>query len=90
MTSRDFAYWLQGFFEITDANSIQPPAMSLAPDQVTMIKRHLAMVFIHDIDPSMGGPEQQEKLNEAHSGTPPRPELPSRPPFSHDTTIYRC
>lgn len=68
MTSRDFAFWLQGFFEITDANSIQTPPMSLAPDQVSMIKRHLSLVFLHEIDPSMGGKEKQDELNKVHHG----------------------
>ncbi len=60
MTSRDFVYWLQGFFEISGSNE-------LTEHQVDLIRRHLNMVFIHEIDPSMGPPEHQEKLNEAHS-----------------------
>lgn len=63
MTSRDFAYWLQGFFEI--ANPIE-----LTPQQTTMIKKHLAMVFIHEIDPSFPA-EQQAALDDAHGATAP-------------------
>lgn len=33
-----FAYWLQGFFELTDATT-------LTPEQVKMIKDHLSLVF---------------------------------------------
>jgi hypothetical protein len=61
MTSRDFVYWMQGLFEL-DA----PKALD--ERQTDLIKRHLAMVFIHEIDPSMGGPEHQQKLTEAHGG----------------------
>ncbi len=47
MTSRDFAYWLQGFFEISDPVEIDRI-------QTENIKKHLALVFKHEIDPSMG------------------------------------
>ena len=61
MTSRDFAFWLQGFFEI------QKP-VTIDAAQVAMIKAHLAMVFIHEIDPSMGDKKHQEELNDFHHG----------------------
>jgi hypothetical protein len=65
MTSRDFCYWLQGVFEVTDPTTLDAK-------QVSLIKRHLNMVFIHEIDPSF--PEnQQAALSEAH--TPPFPEV---------------
>lgn len=38
MTSRDFVYWLQGFFEIENPESI-------TPEQTKMIKNHLNLVF---------------------------------------------
>ena len=38
MTARDFAYWLQGFFEISDTDDVKP-------EQVRMIKAHLALVL---------------------------------------------
>lgn len=62
MTSRDFAYWLQGFFEISGESleTIQKP-------QIEQIQKHLAMVFVHEIDPSHGGPEEQAKLNAIHN-----------------------
>lgn len=63
MTSRDFCYWLQGFLEIGDP-------VTLTADQVDMVKRHLAMAFKHEIDPSFGGPEKQGPLNHLH-GTGP-------------------
>lgn len=62
MTSRDFAYWLQGFFEITNSKSI-------TDEQTELIKRHLNLVFKHEIDPSMGNEEHQNVLNEIHQST---------------------
>lgn len=38
MTTESFAYWLQGFFEISDAKALNEK-------QVTIIKDHLAEVF---------------------------------------------
>ena len=43
MTPRDFAYWLQGFFEIAGTDE-------LTPDQVRMIKDHLNLVFYHAVE----------------------------------------
>lgn len=60
MQSRDFAYWLQGFFEISDAKSLDEK-------QTEQIKKHLHLVFGHDIDPSMGDKAHQDKLNAIHS-----------------------
>ena len=73
MTSRDFAYWLQGFFEISGTD-----ALTMSAEQVTMVKKHLNMVFVHEIDPSMGDQKHQDKLNDIH-GNPP-----GKPP------VYRC
>lgn len=67
MTSRDFAYWLQGFFEITGTNKIDE-------GQAEMIKRHLNLVFKHEIDPSMGDKEHQQKLNQIHNIGNPQTE----------------
>jgi hypothetical protein len=64
MTARDFAYWLQGYFEIA-----QPTSAST--EVLTMIKKHLDMVFVHEIDPSYGGPAEQAKLNAVHNQAKP-------------------
>jgi len=50
MTSRDFCFWLQGFFE----------------RQTKIVKAHLALVFKHEIDPSFGNEEHQNTLNNIH------------------------
>jgi hypothetical protein len=71
MTARDFCFWLQGKLEIDSAKlgvGVYTEALSVA--QVEVIRKHLAMVFVHEIDPSMGGPEHQAKLNELHAICP--------------------
>lgn len=79
MTSRDFCYWLQGLFELG-----RPASLDAA--QTDLVKRHLSMVFIHEIDPSAGGPEVQAKLNAAHES--PKPLSPSA--GHHGEPVYRC
>lgn len=66
MTSRDFCFWLQGMFEISAAGT--PNAKVFFDEaQTKCVKAHLDLVFLHEIDPSMGPPEHQEKLNETHT-----------------------
>ena len=47
MKSRDFCFWLQGYFEIFDGTC------ALNAEQVKIITSHLALVFEHEIDPAM-------------------------------------
>lgn len=61
MKSRDFAFWLQGFFEISGTENI-------TPEQAKIIKKHLDLVFAHEIDPEMGDENTQDLLNEIHDG----------------------
>lgn len=42
MQSRDFAFWLQGYFELGGG------AEGLTKDQVELVKTHLSLVFRHD------------------------------------------
>lgn len=63
MKASEFCYWLQGYFEI-DADS----SGELNQEQVATIKRHLQLVFVHDIDPSQGSPEHQQTLQSIHDG----------------------
>ena len=77
MTSRDFCYWLQGFFELSNDQAI-------SPTKAAMIQKHLALVFKHEIDPSMGGPAEQAMLNDIHN---PPPRIGGTGP---DGTLYRC
>lgn len=59
MTSRDFCYWLQGFFEVSSAKEV-------TPEQLAIIRNHLNMVFKHEIDPSHGDAAHQKKLSDIH------------------------
>lgn len=61
MQSRDFCYWLQGFFEIGGTTYMDA-------NQIECVKRHLNLVFLHEIDPSIHGndPEKKKILNEVH------------------------
>lgn len=69
MKATEFCYWLQGYFEISKHENV------LSIDQVNMIKNHLNMVFIHDIDPSYPDSEQKQLYN-AHAGNKYIPTTP--------------
>lgn len=88
MTSRDFCYWLQGALELCGVTE------GFTQEQVWLIQKHLALVFVHEIDPSAGGPEKQAALNEVH-GAPPSavPEHGHEPPSSVPKPgphLFRC
>lgn len=58
MKATEFCYWLQGMFELN-------PAQELTVEQTDLIKRHLQMVFLHDIDKNYPV-EQQKPLYDLH------------------------
>jgi len=93
MTSRDFCYWLQGFFEI-DGEAPAPAGKELpglTERQVECIRRHLALVFKHEIDPSAGPPAHQAELDHIHDGQAAPVKLPDRPhPSSAHDIRFRC
>lgn len=65
MTSRDFAYWMQGLFEIGDVKTLNEK-------QVEIIKNHLKLVFFHEIDPSYTKDKKvQETMQSIHDGKDP-------------------
>ena len=67
MTAENFCYWLQGYIEIhTGKHATRLPELTV--DQVDLIAKHLKLVFVHDIDPKMGGPDHQKKLDAIHGG----------------------
>ncbi len=87
MTSRDFCYWLQGYFEIQGTGTNEP----LTPAQVGTIRNHLHMVFVHEIDPSFPK-AQQEALDKAH-GPKPSPGVDDHmfgPPPAPGAPVARC
>jgi hypothetical protein len=49
MNSRDFVYWLQGFFEISGASKI-------SAEQAAVIQSHLNLVLTHETAPSVTVP----------------------------------
>lgn len=62
MTSRDFSFWLQGFFEVAD------PKNGITQEQTELIKNHLSLVFVHEIDPSYSpDPKIQAIMNKIHN-----------------------
>jgi hypothetical protein len=63
MTSRDFCFWMQGFLELRGEDA------PITAEQARCIQKHLALVFVHEIDPSAGPPAHQAKLDAIH--TPP-------------------
>ncbi len=77
MTSKDFCYWIQGFFELSESEE-------LTPRQVEIIKNHLKLVFYHEIDPSYSdNPEVQEVMQAIHDGT-------SKPSKRQGPLIVKC
>lgn len=66
LKSTEFAFWLQGFFELSDANA------TLTEKQVQTIKNHLKLVFLHEIDPSYSDdPTVQKIFQNIHDGKKP-------------------
>jgi hypothetical protein len=63
MKSVEFCYWLQGLFELGDPKRLDEK-------QTDLIKRHLALVFVHEIDQSYPK-DQQQKLNAIHAAHDP-------------------
>lgn len=59
MKAVEFCYWLQGLFEIADPKELNA-------EQVEIIKRHLNMVFYHEID-KLYPKDEQQILNELHA-----------------------
>jgi len=45
--------------------------VGLSAKQVGCIRKHLSMVFIHEIDPSYGKAEHLAALSQAHEGSIP-------------------
>jgi len=66
MNSKDFVYWLQGFFELSEPNK------ALTPEQVQIIKNHLKLVFLYEIDPSYSDNKiVQQIFQNIHDGKDP-------------------
>lgn len=69
MTSEQFIFWLQGYFELADPKN-------LTEEQVEIIKNHLKLVFFYEIDPSYSDdPKTQVKMQSLHDGKGRRNEV---------------
>lgn len=78
MTARDFAFWLQGFFEL---QQVDEKKLSISDSQAAMIQRHLNLVFVHEIDPSIDGGDSAKKhiLDATHHWVPLNLNPPPQP-----------
>ena len=79
MESKSFIYWLQGFFELSETNT-------LTEKQTQIIKNHLKLVFMYEIDPSYS--EDEEVLNtmqDIHDG-----RVNPRPPKNRNNPKVKC
>ena len=85
MNATDFCYWLQGFFELASQSGSQEP-ITLSRQQVEVIRRHLNLVFVHDIDPKAGPPEYQAMLQQIHDGDAPLNFVEEGTPPSYEST----
>lgn len=75
MTSEQFVFWLQGFFELS------PDSEILTDKQVEIIKNHLKLVFFYEIDPSYSkDPKKQQDMQKIHDGSK----------FDPEKTLIRC
>ncbi len=87
MKSVEFCYWLQGLFELQNPKTLNAK-------QTDLIRKHLALVFFHEIDPSYGDDSVQEVMNEMHSGTHlPQPGSSVSVPYDNKPTseiLFRC
>ncbi|MNK09904.1 hypothetical protein D3C87_278950 [compost metagenome] len=59
MNARDFCYWLQGTFEIGKLKQLDE-------EQTEIVRKHLNMVFVHDLDKQFPA-DVQKKLDEIHN-----------------------
>ena len=90
MTSRDFCYWLQGYFEINASYAEGSSQPSFTATQIECVKKHLAMVFLHEIDPSFPA-DEQAKLTEAHDSLKKAvATFVDQGKSTDGKTVYRC
>lgn len=89
MKSQEFCYWMQGLFELADP-------VELNAKQTDLIKRHLNMVFLHEIDPSYPAEQQAplQQLHDGESGATTEITPPVRPfsghPFGNEQVFLKC
>jgi hypothetical protein len=73
MQSRDFCFWLQGFFELGGGDR------PITAEQAVLIRRHLDLVFLHEIDQPLRI-DQRLPIEMREKPAPvPNPVAPPRP-----------
>lgn len=96
MSPQDFVYWLQGFFELSEAASEdgEAKALPLSAKQTQIIRNHLDLVFVHSIDPAQTAhlsPEEAKKVQEKLQGIHDKPPVfLGHPVPGSGPTTYRC
>lgn len=82
MKASEFAYWLNGFFEIAESNT------GLSQRQLEIIKNHLKLVFLYDIDPSYSKDARVQKIMQnVHDGKEPMEGVSVEKPKPSQTLI---
>ncbi len=89
MKSDQFIYWLNGFFELSEKDK------PLSVEQVQIIKNHLKLVFLHEIDPSYSDNlEVRTIFQNIHDGKHPLSGLninkPESIPTQTTSLIVKC
>ncbi len=57
MKTRDFCYWLQGYFEISKNKELNE-------EELKIIKNHLNLVFKHDIDTQYTDGDDSQEIHD--------------------------
>lgn len=83
MKASEFCYWLQGYIEIGHDQMHQ---QGLTHDQTEIVKKHLALVFRHELDKEHGSPEHQAELQAIHD----KPIPPMFGGVGPNGEVYRC
>jgi hypothetical protein len=88
LKSTEFVYWLQGFFELSEPNT------PLTMEQIQIIKNHLKLVFLYEIDPSYSEDKTVQAIfQNIHDGKNPLEgiKIDNTPPKQNDGKVnYRC
>jgi hypothetical protein len=84
MTTEQFCFWLNGFFELRNADPNHKKG--LTAEQEVILLNHLYLCFKHDIDPKMGDAAHQQVLNDIHS---PQSSM-FNPSSSLNDVMIRC
>ena len=82
MKAAEFCYWFQGYMEIAGEQALE---QGLGKEQLDVVRRHLSLVFKHELDPTHGDAKHQAELQAMHDGFPFNGHRPDP-----DGLIMRC